>query len=356
MKAGRLTEVIEIQRATSTVNDAGTPEQTWAALATLRAERVDPSTAETIEGYGASDTATVTLRARFPVAASFEFRDEAGAALDDIARFDTMVTVVDAVNLTRDFSAQDFLADRGVELGPEDERSLVQLLTEQIEFADVVVLNKIGSASSEARATARAIIRALNADARIVETDYGRVAPQEILGTGLFSFEAAHRHPTWAQELYGYAEHRPEDAEYGITSFVFRAERPFEPAKLAEFFETPLPGVIRAKGHFWLATRPDWVGEFSLAGPMLEVRGLGLWWSAVPQDRWPETERARMAEKVAQEFGDRRQELVFIGMLGQMNRARIEAMLERCLVPEARFAPEAWAGLADPFPRWGRAA
>ena len=267
-----------------------------------------------------------------------------------------MVTVVDAVNLTRDFSAQDFLADRGVELGPEDERSLVELLTEQIEFADVVVLNKIGSASAEARATARAIIRALNADARIVETDYGRVAPQEILGTGLFSFEAAHRHPTWAQELYGYAEHRPEDAEYGITSFVFRAERPFEPAKLAEFFERPLPGVIRAKGHFWLATRPDWVGEFSLAGPMLEVRGLGLWWSAVPQDRWPETERARMAEKVAQEFGDRRQELVFIGMLGQMNRARIGAMLERCLVPEARFAPETWAGLADPFPRWGRAA
>ncbi|WP_211274134.1 GTP-binding protein [Thioclava marina] len=291
-----------------------------------------------------------------PVAASFEFRDDQGEALDDIAKLDTMVTVVDAANLTRDFSAQDFLADRGVELGPEDERSLVQLLTEQIEFADVIVLNKIGSASEVERETARAIIRALNADAKIVETDYGKVEPREILGTGRFSFEQAHRHPTWAQELYGYADHTPEDAEYGITSFVFRAERPFDPAKLAEFFETPLPGVIRAKGHFWLATRPDWAGEFSMAGPMMEVRGLGLWWSAVPEQHWPEAAREHMAARVAQEFGDRRQEMVFIGMLGEMNRARIETMLARCLVPETRFAPEAWTDLVDPFPQWGRAA
>jgi len=291
-----------------------------------------------------------------PVAATFEFRDEAGDALDDIARLDTMVTVVDAANLTRDFSAQDFLADRGVELGPEDERSLVQLLTEQIEFADVVILNKIGAASPAERETARAIIRALNADAKIIEADYGQIAPQEILGTGRFSFEDAHRHPTWAQELYGFADHTPEDAEYGITSFVYRAERPFDPVKLAEFFDTPLPGVIRAKGHFWLATRPDWAGEFSMAGPMVEVRGLGLWWSAVPEQHWPEEARDRMAAQVAQEFGDRRQEMVFIGMLGEMNRARIETMLDRCLVPETRFEPARWQALADPFPRWGRAA
>lgn len=291
-----------------------------------------------------------------PVAATFEFRDDQGRALDDIARLDTMVTVVDAANLTRDFSAQAFLADRGAALGPGDERSLVQLLTEQIEFADVIVLNKVSAASPEALVTARAILRALNADATIVETDHGRVDPAEILGTGRFDFAAAHRHPTWAQELYGFADHVPEDAEYGITSFVFRAERPFDPAKLAAFFETPLPGVIRAKGHFWIATRPDWAGEFSLAGPMLEVRGLGLWWAAVPQAHWPEEARARMAAAVAQEFGDRRQEMVFIGQLGVMNRARIETMLTRALVPETRFAPEVWAGLADPFPHWGRAA
>ncbi|SOC12576.1 GTP-binding protein [Rhodobacter maris] len=291
-----------------------------------------------------------------PVAATFEFRDDKGAALDDIARLDTMVTVVDAANLTRDFSAPEFLADRGVELGPEDERSLVQLLTEQIEFADVIVLNKVSSASTEDLANARAILRALNADARIIETDHGKVAPSDILGTGRFSFAAAHRHPTWAQELYGFADHVPEDAEYGITSFVFRAERPFEPAKLAEFFQTPLPGVIRAKGHFWLATRPDWVGEFSVAGPMLEVKALGLWWAAVPEQHWPEEARARMAAKLAQEFGDRRQEMVFIGRMDAMNRARIESMLNRCLVPETAFLPRLWEGLEDPFPRWGRAA
>lgn len=291
-----------------------------------------------------------------PVAATFEFRDEAGQALDDVARLDTMVTVVDAANLTRDFSAQDFLADRDVELGPEDERSLVHLLTEQIEFADVIVLNKIGSASPSERDTARAIVRALNADARIIETDHGNVAPAEILGTGLFSFEAAHRHPTWVQELYGFADHIPEDTEYGITSFVYRAERPFDPTRLAEFFETPLPGVIRAKGHFWIATRPDWAGEFSMAGPMMEVRGLGLWWAAVPEQHWPEEARVRMAGVASREFGDRRQEMVFIGLLGQMDRTRIEAILDRCLVPETRFIPTAWTGLADPFPRWGSAA
>ncbi|MEA5162653.1 GTP-binding protein [Cereibacter johrii] len=291
-----------------------------------------------------------------PVAATFEFRDEAGRSLSDIARLDTMVTVVDAANLTRDFSAQDFLKDRDAAVAEEDERSLVQLLTEQIEFADVIVLNKVSSATPEQLASARAILRALNADAAIVETDHGRAPPRAIVGTGRFSFEAAHRHPTWVKELYGHADHVPEDAEYGITSFVWRAERPFDPTRIAAFFDTPLPGVIRAKGHFWIATRPDWAGEFSVAGPMVEVKGLGLWWAAVPEAHWPPEAHERMAARVAGEFGDRRQEMVFIGMLGQMNRARISAMLERCLVPETRFAPEAWTALEDPFPRWGRAA
>lgn len=291
-----------------------------------------------------------------PVAATFEFRDEEGRSLSDIARLDTMVTVVDAANLLRDFSSRDFLADRGEELGPEDERSLVDLLTDQIEFADVIVLNKVSEASPADLAAARKILRALNADARIVETDYGRVDASGILDTGLFSFEAAHRHPTWVKELYGFADHVPEDAEYGITSFVYRADRPFDPTRLASFFETPLPGVIRAKGHFWIATRPHWAGEFSMAGSMVEVRGLGLWWAAVPEAHWPPEARERMAERVAGEFGDRRQEMVFIGTLGSMNRDRISAMLDRCLVPETRFCPDIWSGLPDPFPQWGEAA
>ncbi|MCB9958779.1 MAG: GTP-binding protein [Rhodospirillaceae bacterium] len=291
-----------------------------------------------------------------PVAATFEYRDEDGRSLADVAELDTMVTVVDAANLLRDFSSQDFLEDRGEALGPEDARTLVTLLTDQIEFADVIVLNKVSAASPDDLAAARSILRALNADAKIIETDYGRVDTAEIMGTGRFSFEDAHRHPTWVKELYGFADHVPEDAEYGITSFVYRAERPFVPARFAEFLETPLPGVIRAKGHFWIATRPDWVGEFSLAGPMVQVEGLGLWWAAVPRSRWPVEERARMAKMVAQEFGDRRQEIVFIGTLGAMNRARITAILDRCLVPETRFVPESWAALPDPFPQWGQAA
>jgi len=291
-----------------------------------------------------------------PVAATFEYRDEEGRSLSDLAELDTMVTVVDAANLLRDFSSQDFLEDRGEALGPEDERTLVNLLTDQIEFADVIVLNKVSAASPADLAAARAILRALNADAKIIETDFGKVDASDIVGTGRFSFEAAHRHPTWVQELYGFADHVPEDAEYGITSFVYRAERPFDPAKLAEFFDTPLPGVIRAKGHFWIATRPHWAAEFSMAGPMVEVRGLGLWWAAVPEKHWPAEQRERMAKRVAQEFGDRRQELVFIGNLGEMNSARITSMLDRCLVPETRFDPDRWARLPDPFPKWGHAA
>lgn len=283
-----------------------------------------------------------------PVAATFAFRDEKGFALDDIARLDTMVTVVDAVNLLRDYSAENFA-------NPE-EGQLVKLLVEQVEFADVIVLNKVSDASADQLAAARAILRSLNAGAKIIECDRGRVEPSEILGTGRFSFDEAAGHATWARELYGHESHMPEDAEYGITSFVYRAERPFVPERIAAFFDTPLPGVIRAKGHFWLATRPDWAGEFSMAGPVVEVRGLGLWWAAVAQAHWPEEARERMAAKVAGEWGDRRQELVFIGTLGVMNRARISAMLERCLVDETRFAPAQWATLPDPFAPWGRAA
>jgi len=287
-----------------------------------------------------------------PVAATFEYRNEDGLSLSDVAQLDTMVTVVDAANLLRDFSSEDFLEDRAEALGPDDERSLVTLLTDQIEFADVIVLNKVSDATPETLAAARTILRALNADAKIIETDHGRVDAGEIVGTGRFSFEAAHDHPTWAKELYGFADHVPEDTEYGITSFVYRAERPFVPTRLAEFFETPLPGVIRAKGYFWIATRPHRVGEFSIAGPMVEVRALGFWWAAVPEKHWPPEAREHVAERVQGEFGDRRQELVFIGTLGTMNRARISAMLDRCLVPETTFEPGRWARLADPFPDW----
>ncbi len=291
-----------------------------------------------------------------PVAATFEFRDAAGDSLSDVARLDCMVTVVDAVNLPGDFASHDALSDRGEVAGDGDDRNLVTLLTEQIEFADVVVLNKIADAGPARAEAARKIVRALNPDAVLIETDHARLDPARILDTGLFDFDRAHLHPQWAKELYGFADHVPETEEYGISSFVYRARRPFDPARLHRVLNGPLPGVIRAKGHFWLATRPNWVAEFSLAGAMSSVAPLGGWWAALPGDRWPDDPEtlARMRAHWVEPWGDRRQELVFIG--AAMDRAAIVAALDACLVAADRFAPADWAHLADPFPRWGRPA
>lgn len=289
-----------------------------------------------------------------PVAATFDFRDAEGESLSDVARLDTMVTVVDAVNLTRDFSSHDFIADHGQSLGDNDERTLVNLLTDQLEFADVIVLNKVGAAGPRRLDDARKIIRALNPDARLVETDYSRADPAAIFDTGLFDFDRAHLHPMWAKELYGFADHLPETEEYGISSFVYRARRPFHPQKIHDLLNGDLPGVIRAKGHFWIATRPNWAIEFSLAGAMSSVSPLGGWWASVPAARWP-THPDSLAEvdrHWQDPWGDRRQELVFIG--AGMDRAALVARLDAALVPNADFAPDLWAKLPDPFPLWGQ--
>ena len=290
-----------------------------------------------------------------PVAATFDFRDEDGQSLSDVARLDTMVTVVDAVNLLQDFSSHDFLTDRGESLGEQDDRSLVSLLTEQIEFADVVVLNKVADAGTERTNTARKIIRALNADAKIVETNHSSVSADRILDTGLFDFDTAHEHPMWAKELYGFENHTPEDEEYGIQSFAYHARAPFDPAKLWNVLNDTLPGVIRAKGHFWIATQPTWAAEFSLAGALSSVKPLGMWWAALPEDRLPthpETQ-AEIAKNWVEPWGDRRQELVFIGV--DIDRAAITARLDAALVDADDYTPDAWAEMSDPFSRWGGA-
>ncbi len=289
-----------------------------------------------------------------PVAATFDFRDEEGESLSDVAELDTMVTVVDAVNLLNDFSSHDFLADRGESLGEGDTRTLVDLLVDQIEFADVIILNKITDAGPERTEAAVKIIKALNPVAELILTDQSRVAPDRIMGTGRFDFDRAHEHPLWAQELYGHADHTPETEEYGVSSFVYRARRPFDPARVHAVLNGDLPGVIRAKGHFWLATRPDWVAEFSLAGALSSVKPLGTWWAAVPRERWPQHEagQAYIQSHWSEPFGDRRQEIVFIGTT--MDRAAITAALDACLTgPEDRLEPA--PDLPDPFPVWRRA-
>ena len=289
-----------------------------------------------------------------PVAATFDFRDEEGRSLSDVARLDTMVTVVDAVNLLKDYASHDFLSDRGESLGDQDDRSLVNLLTEQIEFADVVVLNKVSDAGPDRTDAARKIVKALNPDALLIEADHARVDHGRILDTGRFDFDTAHEHPLWAKELYGFADHVPETEEYGVSSFVYRARRPFDPGRVHAVLNGPLPGVIRAKGHFWIATRPNWVAEFSLAGAMSSVTPLGGWWAAVPLERWPQHAEAqeKMRAHWQEPWGDRRQELVFIG--AGMDRAAITRALDAALVKADAFTPEAWRELPDPFPAWGR--
>ena len=288
-----------------------------------------------------------------PVAATFDFRDAEGYSLSDVARLDTMVTVVDAANLTRDFSSHDFIADRGESLGEADSRTLVDLLTDQMEFADVIVLNKVTEAGPKRLQQARQIVRALNPDARLIETDFGRVDAAGIFDTGLFDFDRAHLHPMWARELYGFAEHVPETEEYGISSFVYRARRPFHPQKIHRVLNGDLSDVIRAKGHLWIASRPDWAVEFSLAGAISTVTPLGSWWASVPKDRWPShpDALAEMERHWAEPWGDRRQELVFIG--ADMDAAAITAALDAALVEATGFTPHLWRNLPDPFPRWG---
>ncbi|MEM8791675.1 MAG: GTP-binding protein [Pseudomonadota bacterium] len=290
-----------------------------------------------------------------PVAATFDFRDEYGESLADVARLDTMVTVVDAVNLLKDFTSHDFLRDRGEVLGEEDDRTLVHLLTDQMEFADVVILNKVDDADPGQVDAARKIIRSLNADCEIIETNHSNVAADKILDTGLFDFEKAHDHPMWAKELYGFADHMPETEEYGVTSHVYRARRPFIPEKILEVLNGGLTGVIRAKGHFWIATRPDWVAEFSLAGVLSSVKPLGTWWASVPKDRWPEHESARayMKQHWEEPWGDRRQEIVFIG--SGIDWLQLQARLDACLLPDyVASDPASLPNLPDPFPVWRR--
>ena len=290
-----------------------------------------------------------------PVAATFDFRDEQGVSLADVARLDTMVTVVDAVNLLNDFSSHDFLKDRGETMGDEDERTLVHLLTDQIEFSDIVILNKTYDAGTEKTDAARKIIRSLNADAEIVETNYSSVSIEKIMDTGLFDYEKAHDHPMWAKELYGFADHVPETEEYGVSSYVYRARMPFIPERIMSALNGDLPGVIRAKGHFWISTRPDWVAEFSLAGSLSSIKPLGTWWATVPEERRPKDESAVAYTQAhwREPWGDRRQEIVFIG--AGIDWPALKAKLDSCLVPQVGASDlENLPNYPDPFPIWRR--
>jgi G3E family GTPase len=289
-----------------------------------------------------------------PVATTFDFRDEEGNSLADVAQLDTMVTVVDAANLIQNYSSTDFIKDQGESLGEEDERTLVDLLVEQIEFANVIILNKIDLISSEELVTVKAIIRSLNAKARIIETTLSQVNIDDVMNTGSFNLEEAQEHPLWAQELYNFKDHVPETEEYGIVSFVYRARAPFDPDKLHAFFNQQWHGVIRAKGFFWIASRPDYVGEMSQAGAFVRHQGMGRWWAAVPRERWPQSDEFDkiISQQWNDTFGDRRQEMVFIGLKSEMNEQELREQLDSCLVENFIEEQEKYQEGSDPFPQW----
>lgn len=287
-----------------------------------------------------------------PVAATFEFRDEDERSLGDLARLDTMITVVDASRLLSDYSSEDFLRDRGESLGEEDERTLVDLLVDQIEFADTIIVNKTDLVDKDQLLLVRKVIHALNPAAHCIETSQADVPLSDVLNTGRFDFNRAHTHPLWYRELYSFKDHVPETEEYGIRHFTWRDPRPLHPERFMRFLNSEWSGVLRAKGHFWLATRPEWVGELSQAGPLVRHQAMGLWWSAIDRSQWPEDPHWRdlIDARWHPEFGDRRQELVFIGI--DFDESEIRAKLESCLIDADRMTPDLWKQLNDPFPNW----
>nr|MBL8454725.1 GTP-binding protein [Zoogloeaceae bacterium] len=290
-----------------------------------------------------------------PVAETFTFEGEDGRSLGEVARLDTMVTVVDAFNFLRDYGSRDSIRTRGESLGDEDQRTVVDLLIGQIEFCDVIVLNKIDLISAEEREQLTAILRSLNPRAHIEIAEFGKVPLERVLDTGLFDFEEASRAPGWLQELRG--THTPETEEYGIRSFVYRGRRPFHPQRFFDLVETEWPGVVRSKGFFWLASHPTLAGSWSQAGAVARHGVAGYWWAAVPPERWPQDPESVAAIRANwdDEVGDARQELVLIGI--DMDEAMLRECFDLCLLTDAELAhgPQAWTTWHNPFPDWPRA-
>ncbi|MCF5711901.1 zinc metallochaperone GTPase ZigA [Pseudomonas tremae] len=289
-----------------------------------------------------------------PVAETFTFRDEAGQSLTDLARLDTMVTVVDGVNFLLDYEAAEGLASRGETLGEDDDRSITDLLIEQIEFADVLLLSKIDLISSSEREELMAILKRLNPDAEIVPMVMGQVPLTKILNTGRFNFERASQAPGWLKEMRG--EHVAETEEYGIASTAYRARRPFHPQRFFDFINRPWTNgkLLRSKGFFWLASKYKDAGSWSQAGGLMRHGFAGRWWRFVGRDSWPQDKEsvASILENWSAETGDCRQELVFIGQ--NIDFALLTSELDGCLLSDAEMADsvESWSQLEDPFGSW----
>ncbi|MFJ7753146.1 GTP-binding protein [Peribacillus muralis] len=283
-----------------------------------------------------------------PVAQTFSYVDEnMGIDLSEYCRLDTMVTVVDGHSFWKDFASGENLIDRKQAADATDVREVVDLLIDQIEFANVILLNKIDLMEDKDVAGLKAVLHKMNADAKIIETAYSRIPLKEILNTGLFDFEKASQGAGWIKELN--EEHIPETLEYGIASFVYRRNVPFHPVRLMAWLEKWPVQVVRAKGFIWLASRNDTAGLLSQAGPSLTIQGAGEWIAAYPEHEQHQTlqEAPELLASWNEVYGDRLTELVLIGI--EMNQQVIEAELDHCLLTEAEMQQN-WSLYEDPLP------
>lgn len=303
-----------------------------------------------------------------PIAETFTFVDNDGASLSDVARLDTMVTVVDAFNFLRDYGSADALAERGIAATEEDDRTLVELLIEQIEFCDVLVVNKADLVSADDLTRLQRILARINPRAVQVVSRFGAVPLAEVLNTGRFDFDEASSAPGWLSSLnhehdhdhdHDHAHHGEAD-EFGIGNFIYRARRPFHPERLWALLHEEWKGVLRSKGFFWLASRNDIAGSLSQAGGACRHGPAGMWWAAQDRSEWPDGDDELAAEIAADwhgdpddlTIGDRRQELVMIGV--GIDPALWQAKFDACLLTDEEYAlgPQGWQQFADPFPAW----
>ena len=290
-----------------------------------------------------------------PVAQTFSFVDEENGI--DLSRFsyvDTMVTVVDAFNFFNDFGSADKLADRQLTDIEDDFRTIVNLLTDQIEFANVIILNKVDLVKKDDLGVLRSAIKKLNPTARIIDSSFCKIDSKDILNTGLFNFEEAEQSAGWIEEL-NKAEHTPETDEYGISSFVFRSNKPFDPQRFWDYIESKFPAtIIRSKGLFWLASRPGQAISWSQAGGSLKADSAGVWWSSMPYEKRIQyvafVDNQKHIESNWDKFyGDRKNELVFIGQ--EMDEELIRKELADCLSTEKEIENKDWKeGYKDSWP------
>jgi G3E family GTPase len=299
-----------------------------------------------IESTGISEPA--------PVADTFTFALGDGVPLSDIAELDTLVTVVDGANFLGDLDRSKDLQSLGQAISDQDTRTVADLLIDQIEFANVIVINKTDAVDDATLHKIETLIERLNPFALKLRSEFGKIEPSKILGTKRFDFEIAKQSKGWQLTLRG--EGASETEEYGVASFVYRARRPFHPQRFYDRLRRDWHGILRSKGFFWLASRLDKIGVWSQAGRMARLDFGGFWWAAIPNDYWPELPqiRERIESVWNPEVGDCRQELVFIGI--DMDEIAIYDSLQECLLTdqELSLGPQAWATFADPFPKWNR--